>query len=293
MRINIENDKLKAEICDEGGELFKIVGKKDNIDYLWNGRKFGWPLSAPTLFPIIGKVKDFKYRVNGKEYNMPEHGFANKKCYEILEKNKDSVTLLLKYDNETMSIYPFKFELKVSYELIDNAIKISYEIINRDKVEIPFSLGSHPCLLCPITKDEDLEDYYLQFECEEESATILCINKDDYLTGKKKEYLKNSNKIMLDENTFKNGTLIFNNLKSNVIYLKSKKSKRYVSIDFTDFPYLALWATENTKPFICIEPWYGHADYNDFKGELKDKEGVIFLNKNEIFKCCYSIEIGQ
>lgn len=293
MRINLENDELKVELCDEGGEIYKITGKKDNVDYLWNGRKFGWPLSAPTLFPVIGKVKDHKYRVDGKEYYMPEHGFADKMCYEVLEQDDNSVTFLLKYNKNTMEEYPFKFELKVNYEIKNNIIKINYEIINRDKVEMAFSIGSHPCLLCPIIKDENLEDYYLQLEKKEESATVLCINKHDYLTGEKKEYLKNTDKIMLDENTFKNGTLIFNNLKSNVISLRSKNSERYVSIDFTDFPYLSLWATENTKPFICIEPWYGHADYDDFKGELKDKEGMIHLNKNEIFKCSYSIEIGQ
>lgn len=32
-------------------------------------------------------------------------------------------------------------------------------------------------------------------------------------------------------------------------------------------------------PFVCVEPWYGHADYADFDGNFKDKEGVIALEK--------------
>ena len=62
-----------------------------------------------------------------------------------------------------------------------------------------------------------------------------------------------------------------------------------MSID--GFPYLALWTKPTGAPFICIEPWYGHSDYGDFTGELKDKQGIEKLSINEEFKAEYSLYI--
>lgn len=62
-------------------------------------------------------------------------------------------------------------------------------------------------------------------------------------------------------------------------------------MDFTGFPYLALWTKPTGAPFICIEPWYGHSDYGDFTGELKDKQGIEKLSINEEFKAEYSLYI--
>ncbi len=294
MRYYLENDELKIELCDEGGEMFSIMGKKDNTEYLWNGRNYGWPLSAPTLFPIVCKVKDNKYTYNGKEYFMYCHGFANFAEYEVIHKENDNITFELKYREEYKELYPFKFSLKTNYKLKDNKIIISFYVENlSDTEEMIFSIGSHPSFKCPIKYEEELSDYYLEFEKVEKEAKVFEINEKDYLTGNENVYLKNNNIIKLTENTFKNGTILFNNLESENITLKSNNSSKYVKVNFSGFPYLALWATENTRPFVCIEPWYGHADFEDFTGDFSDKEDTLKLNPKEEFRCKYTIEIGQ
>jgi galactose mutarotase-like enzyme len=45
-------------------------------------------------------------------------------------------------------------------------------------------------------------------------------------------------------------------------------------------PHLGIW----TKPgagYICIEPWQGHADPEDFEGELAVKPGVVLVQPSE------------
>ena len=137
-----------------------------------------------------------------------------------------------------------------------------------------------------------INDYYLKFN-KLENASILKINKDDFLIGEEEKYFDNCDELNLSEEVFKNGTLIFKNLKSNKITLKSRKHDRNVSLEFKDFPYLALWAPDRKTNFVCIEPWFGHADYEDFDGELKDKEGIIELEENKEFKCTYKITIEE
>ena len=292
MEYILENSKIKIIVSNEGGELQGITGKKEGDEYLWNGRPYGWNLSAPTLFPIIGKVKKDKYKYLGKQYKMNQHGFASMEEHNLISNTDDSITFELNHNERTLKKYPFKFALRTTYSLDDNSIVIGFEVENIDDKEIIFSIGSHPSFLCPFKREEELEDYYLEFD-KIETASILSINREDFLTGEKNIYLKETNKIDLTKDTFKGGTLIFNDLKSNKITLKSRKHNKYVSLDFEDFPFLSFWATEKTRPFICIEPWFGHADYDDFNGEFKEKADAIVLGINEKFNCSYKINIGQ
>lgn len=292
MRYILENEIIKIELCDEGGELYRIYCKKDNIDYLWNGRKFGWPLSAPTLFPIIGKVKERRYILNGKSFEMLQHGFASWGSYEVIDKTNNSITFELLYNEDYLKIYPFKFSLKVTYSIDENNINVDYKVVNLDQKPILFSIGGHPCFRCQVDESEKLDDYYLEFNQIESRATVMCINEDDFLTGEEEIYLEDTNIINLNENTFKRGTLIFNNLKSNSISLKSRVSKREVTVEFDGFPYLALWAPDRNTHFVCLEPWFGHADYQEFNDDFSKKEGILSLEEGEQFKCNYNIKIG-
>ena len=65
----------------------------------------------------------------------------------------------------------------------------------------------------------------------------------------------------------------------------SRKSSKSLTIRAKNFPYWGFWTpAQGGAPFVCIEPWLGHADYVDFNGELKDKEGIIKLAVGETFK---------
>ena len=178
--------------------------------------------------------------------------------------------------------------LETTYSIFENEISITFNVKNIDDEDIYFSLGSHPCFFCPFNKEDDLNEYYLEFQCIED-ASIFEIDKNDLLTGNKINYLKNTSIIRLNNKTFSNGTLIFDHLKSKSVSLKSNIRDEEIKVELGDFKYLALWAPEETRPFICIEPWFGHADYNKFKGEFKEKEGIIKLGRGKEHTMSYKI----
>ena len=62
-------------------------------------------------------------------------------------------------------------------------------------------------------------------------------------------------------------------------------------MDFEGFSYLGLWSKPNGAPFVCIEPWYGIADFIEHSKRLEDKEGINILEKDDIFSSSYSIKI--
>ena len=108
------------------------------------------------------------------------------------------------------------------------------------------------------------------------------------------EYARNrmadKRRINIDSNTFNNDALIMKGITSSKISLKNKRTnKTLLTMDFTGFPYLAVWSKPNA-PFICIEPWYSTADTIKSTGVFIQKQDIIALKPSETFECKYTVE---
>ena len=290
MKYSVENDKLKITARTQGGEITSITNKDNGCEYLWDGNPEYWKYHAPVLFPIVGKVFDCKYRIDGKTYELPQHGLARTSEFTLCEKNDNEISFELKYSEDSLKISPYKFSLKTRYKLEDNSVKVTYIVENLDDKKIYFSIGSHPAFLCPIDKNDTLEDCYIEFEKLENSSNSL-LTSEGYLCREKKQCLENTNVLNLKKEIFKDDALVFNDLKSNKMTIKSSKNEKSLQVDFSGFPDMGIWAPKTGAPFVCIEPWYGHADYVNYKGEFKDKEGIKSLDVNEKFECEFKITV--
>lgn len=291
MIYTLENQHLKISLSNHGGELHSIKGKKDNTEFLWSGDEAYWKYHAPILFPIVGKVFNGKYTVDGITYELPQHGLARVRDFEMIEQTKNSISFELKYSEDTLKVYPFKFSLIIKYTLNDINLSIDYIVKNLDNKEMYFSIGAHPAFMCPIENDK-FDDYYFEFN-EKENASIMQLVGPGYFSKEEKPYLKDENIINLSTDLFKNDALVFKNLKSNKISLKSKNHKKYLEFDFGELPYLGLWTKDTGAPFVCIEPWFGHADFDGFNEEFKDKAAIQSLMPNKEFHCNYNISFFE
>lgn len=286
----LENEKIKITVSKQGAELHNITSKIDGTEYLWNRNKRYWGYSAPVLFPIVGKVKNGTYKVDGKEYNLPQHGLARLKEFEMIEKTDNKIIFELVDSEETLKVYPYKFSLKIAYTLVESGVVTEYIVENTDNKTIYFSIGAHPAFMCPMVPGEIIDDYYFEFN-EKENCDIMPISEEGYIKHERKQYLVNNNIIPLNFDVFKGDALVFDSLKSNKISLKSVNHDKVLTMDFTGFPYMGLWTKATGAPFVCIEPWYGHADFEDFDGELKDKAGIEKLQIGQKFNSSYTVTI--
>lgn len=290
MIYNLENSFIKITTSSKGGELHSLKSKEDNTEFLWNGDPTFWKYHAPVLFPIVGKVNNLKYKVNGYEYTLPQHGLARTSEFELVSKTENDIIFELNYSEESLKVYPFKFSLRIKYTLIDNSLNIAYSVKNLDTKKIFFSIGSHPAFMLPLNKNESLEDYYFKFNTKE-TASIMCLNNDGYFIKDRLPFLTDSDTIPLSKKLFQNDALVFSDLNSDEISICSKNHSQTLTLNFSNFPYLGLWAPATGAPFVCIEPWFGHADYEGFNGDFTEKEGILSLEENNIFKCNFSVTI--
>lgn len=282
MNTTISNTHLSAKINPLGAELISLKDK-ENKEYIWEGNPKFWGKHSPILFPIVGRLKDDIYSHNGKSYSLSRHGFAREMEFSILEKSSNKVVFYLKHTDETLENYPFHFELKISYTLIDTNLKIGYEVVNLNAFEMPFSIGAHPAFALPNT----FENYELLFEKTEELLSYQLEN--DLISDKTISLPMQENSLSLAYSLFENDALIFKKLESKSIAIIENKVP-FLKINFEGFPSLGIWTKENA-PYICLEPWFGYADTQTNSGKLSEKEGIQIIRAQETFTSEYSIEI--
>jgi galactose mutarotase-like enzyme len=288
----ISNKHLKVSVLKKGAEISSIKSNKTGKEYMWNANPNIWSSHAPVLFPAIGSFKNNECSINGNRYEIPKHGFIrHNNALKVKNKTSDELNLQLEYSEQTLLIYPHKFRFNISFKLKDNKLIVSHRIENIDSKELFFSLGAHPGFKCPINEGENYEDYYLEFE-KEENATRTLLNSNGLITDQTQQILSNTNILQLNTALFNDDALIFKNLKSRKVSLKSHKSKQVLTVNYQDFSYLGLWAKPNAS-FICIEPWLGIADHENTDGNFLKKDGLISLQIGKIFTAQYSIEIEE
>lgn len=193
---------------------------------------------------------------------MPQHGFARTTNFDFVGGTDCKLTFKLSWSDETIKVYPY------------------------------FSIGAHPAICCPIVADETFEDCYLKFNAEENSARLPLAASGD-LTHDRIPTLEGM-ELALNYPLFKGAALVFDDLKSDEVTVCSLKSPKSLTLRAKGFPYWGIWTpAQGGAPFICIEPWHGHADYVDFAGELKDKEGIIKLDVGATFETSMSFIINN
>jgi len=290
MIYTLTNNNLKIKVKQTGAELCSIKSLKSDQEFMWNADPLFWSSHAPVLFPIIGALKNNSYQHKGQQYSLPKHGFIRyNQNLEVQRFAHDTLTLGLKSSQETLTMYPFEFEFSITFKLEDNSIRVSHQVLNMGKEEMLFSLGGHPAFNCPFFPGEHYHDYYLEFE-HEETAKTWELNNEGLVTNQTELILDKTNILPLHQNLFNRDALIFKDLKSRVVNLKSKLSDHAIRFSFHDFTYLGIWAKPGA-PFVCIEPWLGVTDSIDATGELEQKEGMIKLPSDQIFLAEYTIEI--
>ena len=135
----LENDVLKLECTEKGGEMLHLVKKSTNHETLYQGDQ-GWSGRNPSLFPMVGNTYTKDYEIDGKKYAMKNHGLIR---YATLkgERKEDELVFSLDANEDTLAQYPFNFHFEIGYKLDGNKVLIQYHVKNNDSKDMPFGFG--------------------------------------------------------------------------------------------------------------------------------------------------------
>lgn len=277
-----------------GAELisFKLNGEEkihqgeDCVDM--NGRVY-WKRHWPVLFPTVGKSKKNQTIINGKTYEMQQHGFARDMEFEPITKLDNFHSYVLRSNQKLIDKFPYEFSLYVTYRMDENKLTTIYKVINEGDTDMPFGIGGHPAFKIDLNELQN-ENYCIEFEEDENKIHFLYLV--DGLVGT--EYAKNimddKRRITLTRHTFDDDAIIMKGLTSKRVSLVKKDTgKKMLTLDYTGFPYLALWSKPNA-PFICIEPWKTTADTVKASGVFRQKGDIILIQPKEAYECKFTVE---
>jgi len=286
--VHLKNDFLEIEIDAKGAEVKKIVHRQFKLNYLWNGDPAYWNRSSPVLFPIVGKVKDNTYTYDNTSYHLTQHGFARDTVFTLERATEEEAVFFISSTVETQTVYPFPFRLYIIYTLSKATLNVAYEVMNDGTKDMLFSIGAHPGFNCPLESGLAFEDYQLVFERKEQAPRLL-VGSNGISRRTEKVFAQDSQVIPLTYDLFgAKDAIIFKDLHSSYMTLMSEKSVHGLRFSFEGFPYMGIWTKPG--PFLCIEPWYGIADFEDADGKLENKEGIVRLGAAKTFKAQYTME---
>ena len=247
--ISLENEHLLINVKQEGAELTRIYSKKTQLEYLWEGDDAFWGRQAPVLFPIVGKLRNGTYQYKDKDYALSQHGFARDQQFDIISKTDDTISFCFESNEATLLVYPFHFQLIISYQLNANSLTVSYQIINLDDHEMLFSVGGHPGFRCPLEPGLNFDDYRLSFEHNEQPQQLLLDPATGLMTGIEKT-IDLGNKIALNYVLFNNDALIFEGLSSTKVKLETERSEHGIRFGFDGWEYMAFGLKKRLRIFV-------------------------------------------
>lgn len=192
----------------------------------------------PILFPICGNLPNNIYTHNNQEYTLKQHGFAREMPWDVTEQITDDcagVTVVLRSNEETLKVYPFKFEVAFTYQLRGNSVKIVQRYTNHSMEKMPVCFGFHPYFLAP-----------------DKSQLEFAIPSSSYFDQIAKVSQPYEGGFDLDAGEL---DLLFGSLTSNSTAIIDNLRRFRLSIEYSDlFKNLVFWTVKG-KDFVCLEPW--------------------------------------
>jgi galactose mutarotase-like enzyme len=272
----MENGHLSVAVKPEGAELCSLMDAAGN-ELLWQAGA-AWPSHAPNLFPVVGELRGGAYRHNGKTWRMGRHGFARHKRFAWLQRTPTRCRLVLHDDTQTRAEYPFGFRFEIAYALDDDALDIDFTITNTGRAVMPAAAGGHPAFVWPLAEGVAKTDHRLEFS-DDEGPTIRRIDGQGLLLAEPLPSPIVDRVLALKPGLFTADAIILDRLNSSSVRYAAPGAPA-IEVSWSGFQQLGIWQRPGAD-FICIEPWFGHADPVGFDGTLLDKPGMMLIPPGE------------
>lgn len=289
MNYTIENNMIKVVISDHGAEIQSVKSAHTGEEFMWQADPKIWGRHAPILFPIVGRLKNDEYTYKGQTYHLGQHGFARDSNFKVEHHSQESITFLLKDNEETRKVYPFKFEFRVNYNLMNNLLEENFSVVNKSDETMIFGVGGHPGFNLPVKDGITKKDFY--FDMHPSVARVKVPLKNASLDWNNRSLASTDSFIGLSDELFKDDALIYElHGHDNKVSLRTDKNNFHINVWTRNAPFVGIWSQyPQTANYVCIEPWWGIADRDDADGDLEHKYGMNHLAPGKEFQAGFSI----
>ena len=238
-----ETSNSQLEVVPERGDIVtRWRVQAQEILYLDEQRFANPELSVrggiPMLFPICGNLPDNTYTYAGKQYTLKQHGFARDlpmQAMGSLSEQGVSLQSILYANEQTKAVYPFDFQLILTYQIQGNSLVIHQQYTNKSAQPMPFSFGFHPYFL---TQNKT----QLAFE----------IPAAAYQDQKTKEVQSFNNNFDFNRDEI---DVAFTQLTARSATVIDGDRRLKLTLEYDDIYSTLVFWTLKGKDYYCLEPW--------------------------------------
>lgn len=288
----LKNSEISIAVESLGAELKSLKSLDTGTEYMWCGDARYWNRTSPILFPFVGSARDKKFRAKGKTYSMTQHGFARDMEFAPLSQTENEIWFGLHSDEGTLEKYPYEFFLKLGYRIQGKKVAVLWQVENPGKESLPFSIGGHPAFNCPIEKGAARKEYFLDFG-QVDHVVSTKISENGLALNETDSYGLEDGRLPITDHLFDHDALVIEDRQTDTVSLCRPDRSSYVKV-VMDAPLFGVWSPvgDSIAPFVCIEPWHGRCDGEDFTGTLEERKWGNRTSPGEVWKASYSIEIA-
>jgi galactose mutarotase-like enzyme len=285
--VTLANAQLRATIDPYGAELQSLLWLASGEELLWSGDPGFWPRRSPVLFPLVGMLENGRYKVGDAQYTLPRHGFARDQPFVCISQTSEEARFQLRWNEQTLVWYPFRFVLDIVYRLTGDTISVTYEV-QHEVAQGPlyFSIGAHPAFVLPWRENGDLSSWYLHFP--EDTLLRRHHLEEGLWNGSVTPVPLDEGKLLLNEAMFAEDAWVLHGYRSDRVLLGSEKSHVQLEMKFSGFPWFGIWKPVGA-PFLCLEPWCGVTDRQGYTGDWKDRPGMERVEFPDVWRRTWSL----
>ena len=214
-------------------------------------------------------------------------GFARDMEFTLDSQTQDTLWFSIVSNETTMENYPFTFRLEVGYQLKGTEVTVLWNVINTDTKEMYFSIGAHPAFFTSMTLEAGSDTDHLHVGDNIE-GTFTCYRVTENAMALEDDTLVLPRDLPLTADLFSRDAIISKDDQASRLALAYPDGQEYVVMQF-DEPIFGLWSPTSDAPFVCLEPWHGRCDADDFTGTLQERAYERMLEVGGVFNGVYTI----
>lgn len=243
------------------------------------------PGGIPFVFPVCARLSrngiEGMYLYDGKQYQLKIHGFSWYASWDVVSHSEHHIELILKETDETLVIYPFQFEIRLRFSVMNKKLICEQTYCNKEtKRPMPYYAGFHPYFLTP-PLGAGKENTTVSFQSKRRlkyNPTLTDIVGDQPVI---------ETPIAITDPSVNEQLSVLSEDKAVILTYPTGdqlKISAYGESDADLFSYLQLYHILE-KPFFCIEHWMG------FPNAMNSVSGVRWLAPNTSEKAVYEIDV--
>jgi len=272
----IQKNNISVSIDSLGAKVLSInIDGKNILFYDKNDIKHS---GIPICMPFFGPLRDGILKVDDEEYKIGQHGFFRDSEFDMYNAG-GKIVAILKSSNETMKFWPFQFNFRATFEIVENGIKMNFVFKNKDTQPMTIAPGFHPYFAIK-NRDElyittkaktgnDSLNSFTETKLEESGVFEIVEDKDDI----KKLHIINSPNMQL-----------INHQLNNTVIIPGDDSEITLISDMKIFNRMTVWRPKTKVDYICVEPSFVENAVNTGNG-IEIESGKEFKTSISIIKC--------